>query len=301
MLSKKLNIYVFACVLTFCCTNISPENTIPQIQNKNEQFTYNLEKPVWIFYLPDNLKEISGISFYKTNLLAAVQDEKGTIFLLDVEKQKVIRKIKFAEKGNFEDLQIVGENCYVLDSKGLIYEIENFDSDNRRINQYDTPLTEKNNAEGMCFDATTNSLLIACKGSAQINEKVETLKNKRAIYRFALKTKELIPKPAFVLNPADFNSTKHNEAIDYQKHENDFRPSAIGIQPVTKNIFVLASVGKKLIVLNNEYKVLYSKYLDKKMFNQPEGICFSPDGDLFISSEGKKSGKGYILKFSVLN
>jgi uncharacterized protein YjiK len=36
--------------------------------------------------------------------------------------------------------------------------------------------------------------------------------------------------------------------------------------------------------------------LDKELLPQPEGICFSPDGIMFISSEGK-GGKGRILVF----
>jgi hypothetical protein len=35
---------------------------------------------------------------------------------------------------------------------------------------------------------------------------------------------------------------------------------------------------------------------DKKLFRQPEGICFKPNGDLFISNEGD-GGKAKILKF----
>ena len=40
------------------------------------------------------------------------------------------------------------------------------------------------------------------------------------------------------------------------------------------------------------------KELDEKLFRQPEGICFSPEGDMYISNEGQ-GGKGYILKFNI--
>ena len=61
---------------------------------------------------------------------------------------------------------------------------------------------------------------------------------------------------------------------------------------------MISSVGKLLIVLNRKGKVLDVKELDPKMFRQPEGICFSPTGDMFISNEGQ-GGKGYILKFQL--
>ena len=44
--------------------------------------------------------------------------------------------------------------------------------------------------------------------------------------------------------------------------------------------------------------VLDVKELDPNEFRQPEGICFSPSGDMFISSEGQ-GGKGYILEFEL--
>ena len=39
--------------------------------------------------------------------------------------------------------------------------------------------------------------------------------------------------------------------------------------------------------------------LDKRIFNQPEGICFSENGDMFISNEGK-NGKANILRFKTI-
>jgi sugar lactone lactonase YvrE len=37
--------------------------------------------------------------------------------------------------------------------------------------------------------------------------------------------------------------------------------------------------------------------LNRKLFPQPEGICFSPDGKLFISTEGKgQPGKIMLFK-----
>ena len=37
--------------------------------------------------------------------------------------------------------------------------------------------------------------------------------------------------------------------------------------------------------------------IDKEMMPQPEGICFSPDGKLYISSEGKKGEPGNLFEF----
>ena len=78
--------------------------------------------------------------------------------------------------------------------------------------------------------------------------------------------------------------------------ETSFQPSGIAIHPIDGEIYIISSVGKLLIILDRRGKVLEVKALDPKIFRQPEGICFSPAGDMFISSEGQ-GGKGYILKF----
>ena len=45
-------------------------------------------------------------------------------------------------------------------------------------------------------------------------------------------------------------------------------------------------------------KLLSSVALSPDLFKKPEGICFAPDGTLFIASEGD-GGNGYILRFGM--
>ena len=68
----------------------------------------------------------------------------------------------------------------------------------------------------------------------------------------------------------------------------------------------LKPAGRRLMTsrtdtaVNRKGKILDLQDLDTEIFSQPEGICFSPSGDLFISNEGK-GRKGYILKFGLHN
>jgi hypothetical protein len=88
---------------------------------------------------------------------------------------------------------------------------------------------------------------------------------------------------------------------EIQKMLNDdkaeFKPSAAGINPVTGKLFIVASVGKLLVVADTKGKVEEVYKLDPVMFNQPEGMTFAPNGDLYISNEGGE-GIATILKFS---
>jgi hypothetical protein len=45
-----------------------------------------------------NLKEISGLSFYKDNQMACVNNEKGTVFIYNLSYSKVIETIDIGKK-----------------------------------------------------------------------------------------------------------------------------------------------------------------------------------------------------------
>ena len=77
-----------------------------------------------------------------------------------------------------------------------------------------------------------------------------------------------------------------------------FKPSAVAIDPITQDLYILAAAGQLMVVLNPEYKVKAVKKLSRKTYGQPEGICFSPEGDLYISNEGgdKKSNFYHLIR-----
>jgi uncharacterized protein YjiK len=75
-----------------------------------------------------------------------------------------------------------------------------------------------------------------------------------------------------------------------------FHPSGISMHPQTRELYIIASNGKLLVVVDADGNTVAVKSLSSKIFNQPEGICFAPDGTLYISNEGKGS-KGNILRF----
>ncbi|MEP7170152.1 MAG: SdiA-regulated domain-containing protein, partial [Bacteroidota bacterium] len=73
-------------------------------------------------------------------------------------------------------------------------------------------------------------------------------------------------------------------------------PSALAIQPFTRDIYVLSSVERLLVIIDANGKLKKVIKLSIALFSQPEGIAFDTAGNLYITNEGR-SGKGYILKF----
>lgn len=264
---------------------------VESVQIKDSTLPYNLSKPSKKFRMPDDLSEISGLSYAGEDKFACIQDDKGIMYLFDTKKREVTYAYKFGKAKDCEDVAVVNNTAYVLQSNGHIWQIDDFDKNNpsekksHKIKKYKPLLLSKeNNTEGLAFDRESNSLLVACKGSQDLEEQGIYLKGKKAIYRFDLSTKKLSTKPAY--------------AIDLGHLDNgDFEISGIAVHPITGNIYVITSVGKMLAVLSQDGKIITAKQLDKKIFKQPEGICFNPDGDLFISNESKDKGKANILKF----
>jgi len=271
------------------------------------RFPYQMQKPEKVIDLPDELNEISGLGFYKKNKLAGVQDEKGMIYIIDVARQQVVRKIKFAKKGDYEGIEIIDHTAWVLESNGTLYRVKDFeDEDKINVKKYKTALSKRNNAEGLGFSKQENRLLIACKGYPFLKNKKG--KHKKAVYGFDVQEKELIEKPLFTIR---LDAIKKHigysrmaqtgdellSFLDPAEGDVSFQPSGIAIHPQSGNIYLLASVGKLLVVLNNDGAILAVIQLDKTDFGQPEGICFDDKGILFISNEGR-SGKATLLKFS---
>lgn len=50
------------------------------------------------FELPESLKEVSGISHIDDSKLACIQDEKGSIYIYDLNLESVTREIQFGPR-----------------------------------------------------------------------------------------------------------------------------------------------------------------------------------------------------------
>ncbi len=280
------------------CTGESGQNTYSKSDASLPEklsFPYNLEAPDSRLFLPAELEEISGISYITDNTLACIQDEKGIVFIYSLAQEKIIREDNFATSGDYEDVAIVNGFAYILKSDGQIWKMP-LGNPEGEIQSFNTPLSAKNDVEGMAYDAASNRLLLACKGISGIGKNISGI---RAIYAFDLHENKLIEEPAFSIKIEEVKQLV-NQKTSGKFFKEDFRPSGIAIHPVSGEIYVLASVGKVLIVLNKNGSIEDVQTLNSATFKQPEGISFSPDGSLFISNEGR-GGRATILQFNYAN
>ena len=252
---------------------------------------YNLLQPTTTFILPYILTEISGLAMYSDSVVACIQDETGVIFWYGLKERKIVDRYRFGGSGDYEGIEIVGNQIYVLRSNGTIYQVS-FENETTIV--LNTPLKGANNAEGLTFDSKNNQLLIACKGKAGLNKK--SIKG-RAIYGYSL-NQGFNPDPLYLITSKALETWNDQQTtpLNLTKRKKAFMPSGIAVQPETGDIYLIANVGKLLIVLSPEGNIKYCVPLSPRVFRQPEGICFTSVGDLMISSEGQ-DGSGKIQTF----
>ncbi|MDZ7777923.1 MAG: hypothetical protein U5L09_21065 [Bacteroidales bacterium] len=103
-----------------------------------EAMPYDLENPSAVYEMPSVLEEISGIHLLSDGLFACIQDEQGIIFLYDTTERKVVQEIPFDKDKDYEDIEVVGEDAYVLESDGDIRRVKNFRGEQPETTRYDT-------------------------------------------------------------------------------------------------------------------------------------------------------------------
>ena len=303
---KKLNLLVLiACSIALSACSKQKKNKQKCFLCKGySHVPYTFNHPSKTYVLNHHLREISGLTYLSENKLLCVNDEQGSIFEFDLKEGAISKKLKFAKKGDFEAVEYLGNECVVLRSDGKLYFFKNVEGSNVKSIKVKTGLDIRNNTEGLAYDSSTQTLLIACKGLAHVGP---MYKDKRAIYRYSIVDSILNPKPFILIDQTDLEKIMNMGALtclsnriltflNPSKGHFIFQPSGIAIHPISKNIYVIASVGKLLIIMNPQGELLAVNRLKRKIFPQPEGICFAPDGTLYISTEGKH-GQGRIYQF----
>jgi len=231
--------------------------------------------------MPAVLKEISGVAYIDDNRMACVQDEQGKIYIYNPKKKEVEKEIPFAPTGDYEGIAIAGNTAFVLRADGRLFEILNYNT-KPSVVEHATPLTEKQDVEGLAYDKKNNRLLLAIKGYEP------NTKDYKGIYAFDLKTQKMAADPVYKV---DLMHTIWKDSKGKQKME----PSDLDIHPLTGDIYITDGAKPKLLIMDTAGNMKSLFPLDESKFPQPEGVAFTPEGELIISSEGK-NGSGSISK-----
>jgi hypothetical protein len=257
----------------------------------NSVFTYDLSHPSKKWVLPKELKEISGQAWIDKNHLLAIEDLHPVLYTIKladnatIEKQTAFKKIS-DKKIDIEDVALVKNTVYALWSHGVLYKIKDWQG-KPETKKLETPLSKENNTEGLCYDPVSHDLLIACKNESDVEDQK---KSTRSIFEFDLKADSLISEPFMLIHKNDFKKVADEKL--------EFFPSAVAVHPITHDVYILSTKETKCMAVYGYKEELKSfQFIDKDILLQPEGICFAPDGTLYISSEGKHGIPPMLLRF----
>jgi uncharacterized protein YjiK len=255
-------------------------------------FNYDLKNPTQSWRLPSALVEVSGNTWVDKDHLILIEDTRPNLYLIKLDGKKALleKEIPFQKNGkekfDIEDVTLIDDVVYALWSHGVLFKISNWRSapDAQKISTF---LSKKNNTEGLCYDPVTKKLLIANKDDSGLkNEKKST----NAVYSFDMASQKLDVNPFLIIKEKDF------ETIAGDKIK--FNPSAIAVHPETNDIYILSTRDTKcMAVFSRNGKLKSFQLIDGDLMPQPEGICFSSEGVLYISSEGKKGEPGNLFQF----
>jgi uncharacterized protein YjiK len=298
---------LFIQLFAFACTDSADKNHPASDTTKNDTsqtkdsgkiknsgvYKYDLAHPQKKWKLHPDLEEISGNTWVDNNHLLVIEDLTPNLYLLRLDPDTAIieKKVQFREqspgkKFDVEDVTMVNNTVYALWSHGAIFKINNWQT-TPEVKEIKTFLKKENNTEGICYDPVTKNLLVTCKDESDIEDEK---KSTRAVYEFDLNGDSLKGEPFMLIHKKEFKKLA-DEKIE-------FFPSAIAVHPITHDIYILSTKETKcMAVFKHSGELISFELIDKDLLPQPEGICFSPDGTLYISTEGKKGEPGYLCRF----
>lgn len=292
-----LSIFIISCTNSSLKENKIDKKTHPKLTIAQDYVTFNL---------PQELKEISGLTFINDSLIAAVEDEHGIVYFYDLANDKISRKLKFYEDGDYEDIIKVNNDLWVVNSAGDLFHILSFESENPEVTKYKTQLKKKNDIEGLTYHKPSHSLLLSVK-----EKSLESDKNKKDIYSFSIETKTLNTTAFLEIDLDELENEFKGDAIE--QYSKDFlkaignenlkeilKPTALAIHPTSKDLYVLSSINNVIVVYGEDKLLKKVISFTGPEFSQPEGLSFNSNGELYLSNEGQKN-KGNIIQLKTIN
>jgi uncharacterized protein YjiK len=244
---------------------------------------YHLNNP-YVLNLSAEMDEISGINFSVNDTsVFAICDDKGSLYKVHLKYKRRVDKWRFSKGNDYEDLVLADSTFYVLASDGSIDAFK-YNADNIAVSSYDIDLPGNNEFETLYRDEETKKLIMVCKDCQADTKGTVTA------YSFDPSTRTFSDTPFFTIDATEIKSK-------LAKDKGKFKPSAACINPITHELYIISSVNKALVVADAKGRIKEVYPLNPSLYKQPEGLTFTPSGDLIISNEQADIGSANILIF----
>lgn len=247
-----------------CCQNVK--------RNKNFSGTemYDLANPK-VIKLPSELDEISGLAYYaKDTSVFAIVDEDGILYKIPLKNAEGFKEWTFDKKRDYEDLILKDSVFYVLVSNGDIVTVQ-FSGNKLTAVKLEYPDASKKVNEFEALYNDDSKIIIICK-DCEADPKGFT-----SSFVFDLKDSSKLF--------SDYLKFNLQSVLDKEGKGKHLKISAAAINPVTGDLYLISSIHHVLVITGRNGEVKNSYKLDPSIYNQAEGIAFTPSGDLIISNE----------------
>jgi uncharacterized protein YjiK len=226
----------------------------------------------WI--MPRDLDELSGIALTRDGRLLAHGDERAQISEIDYRRGVVTKQFVVGRptiNADFEAIAVADGFVFLLASNGTLYEFrEGGNGDRVDYTTHDTRLGKECEFEGLAFDSTLNSLLLACK-----NVGTKHLRDHLVIYRWRLDgSGQRLSRMTVPLR-----------GILESLGEKELHPSDITIDPFTGN-YVLIANEKAIVDITRDGQLVFARKLPSG-HDQPESVAITKDSILIVGDEAK--------------
>lgn len=236
--------------------------------------TVERAEPLARWVLPRELREISGLATTPDGRLLAESDEFGTVWQVDYRRGILVKRFQLGDgvKGDFEGITTAGGHDYLLTSKGKLYEFpDGANGAHVPYREYDSRLKAACEFEGVAYDASINSMLLACK-----HVRDSSAHHAVVIYRWRL-TGDTAGALTRLVVPDD--------SIIGTNGWHSIHPSDITVDPFSGNYVLVASQERALFSITPQGHVVFARTLPPE-HKQAEGVAITRDSLLVVSDEG---------------
>src|SRR4029078_856753 len=117
----------------------------------------------------------------------------------------------------------------------------------------------------------------------------------KGIYAFRLTDKIMLAKPAIKI---DLRNRVFSN-MQPRNIQSVFQASAIKINPRTGLLYIVDGTRVQLLRMRMNENIKDVTELGREKFMKPEGITFTPSGELFIASKGVREEPGMLFQIKL--
>jgi hypothetical protein len=227
--------------------------------------------------LGKGLAELSGLAFTIDGRLLGHGDDQAVIAQIDPGDGAPLERFAFAGprgvlRGDFEDIQVVGERIFLVTSGGELYEgRERADGGSVQAVRLTGGLEGVCSVEGMAWDQPSRSLLLLCK---QVKSK--RWRKDVVVLAVSPETGRIEEQPRMIIPEREL------ARVTGARH---FNGTAMTRHPTTGTYIVIAGPQHAFAEVDARGRVLAGGRLDPRRHRQPESVAIASDLTLLIGDE----------------